>query len=58
MGCGPGHWTAFLHERDLAVEGVDLVAEFIAGAKQRFPDIPFRIGDLDDLQVRDGAYAN
>ncbi len=54
-GCGPGHWTAFLHERALAVEGVDLVPEFIAGAKQRFPDVSFRIGVLDDLQVRDGA---
>jgi trans-aconitate methyltransferase len=56
-GCGPGHWTAFLHERDIPVEGVDLVPEFVAGAKQRFPDVPFRVGDLDDLRVRDGALA-
>src|ERR1700712_3315408 len=48
-GCGPGHWTAFLHERGAAVEGVDLVPEFIANAKQRFPHLPFRVGDLDDL---------
>jgi SAM-dependent methyltransferase len=54
-GCGPGHWTAFLHERGLDVEGVDLVPEFVAGARQRFPDVPFRIGELDDLPAGDGA---
>jgi SAM-dependent methyltransferase len=54
-GCGPGHWTAFLHEQGLPIEGVDLVPEFVASAKERFPGIPFRIGELDDLQVRDGA---
>ena len=56
-GCGPGHWTAFLQARGLAVQGVDLVPEFIAGARRRFPDVPFRIGDLDDLQVPDSALA-
>lgn len=54
-GCGPGHWTAFLHDRGIAVEGVDLVPEFLAGARERFPDVSFRLGDLDDLQVPDGA---
>jgi ubiquinone/menaquinone biosynthesis C-methylase UbiE len=54
-GCGPGHWTAFLHERGLAVEGVDLVPGFIASAKQRFPDITYRVGDLNDLPAGDGA---
>jgi SAM-dependent methyltransferase len=54
-GCGPGHWTAFLHDRGVAVEGVDLVPEFVAGAKQRFPEVPFRVADLDDLPVQDGA---
>ena len=54
-GCGPGHWTAFLHERGIAVEGVDLVPEFIAGARQRFPHIAFRVGDLDEFGIEDGA---
>ena len=54
-GCGPGHWTAFLHERGICVEGVDLVPEFIAGARRRFPHIPFRVGDLDELGAQDGA---
>ena len=54
-GCEPGHWTNFLHECDIAIEGADLVPEFIATAKQRFPDIRFRIGDLNNLLVQDGA---
>lgn len=54
-GCGPGHWTAFLHERGLTVEGVDLVPAFLSVARQRFPGVPYRLGDLADLQVADGA---
>jgi SAM-dependent methyltransferase len=54
-GCGPGHWTAFLHDRGVTVEGVDLVPEFIAGARQRFPQASFRVAELDDLPVPDGT---
>jgi SAM-dependent methyltransferase len=53
-GCGPGHWTAFLHERGIEVEGLDLVPEFVAGARRRFPGVPFRVADLAELPVRDG----
>jgi SAM-dependent methyltransferase len=54
-GCGPGHWTAFLHERGLAVEGVDLVPEFVASAERRFPGVSYRVGDLDALPAEDSA---
>lgn len=56
-GCGPGHWTAFLHDRGVSVEGVDLVPEFIAGARRRFPHVSYRVADLDDLPVPDGSLA-
>ncbi|ROQ03839.1 methyltransferase family protein [Rathayibacter sp. PhB93] len=45
-GCGPGHWTAFLRQRGLEAEGVDLVPEFVAVARRRFPGVPFRTGTL------------
>ena len=54
-GCGPGHWTAFLADRGLDVEGVDLTPEFVTSAQERFPQLPFRVGSLDDLGVEDGA---
>lgn len=54
-GCGPGHWTAFLHARGVAVEGVDLVPEFVQGARRRFPEASFRIGSLREPGVADGT---
>ena len=29
LGCGPGHWSAFLHARGADVTGVDQVPEFV-----------------------------
>ena len=54
-GCGPGHWTDFLHQRGLDVEGVDLVPEFIEGARTRFPQVSFRVSSLRALDVADGS---
>jgi SAM-dependent methyltransferase len=57
VGCGPGHWTAFLRDRGVAAEGVDLTPEFVAGARRRFPGVPFRVGAMAGLAVPDGALA-
>lgn len=51
MGCGPGHWSAFLHARGLEVEGLDATPAFIEHAKQSYPAIPFRLGDLRDIDL-------
>jgi ubiquinone/menaquinone biosynthesis C-methylase UbiE len=56
-GCGPGQWTSFLHERGAEIEGIDLVPQFIVRAKERFPDVPFRVGRLEALNVPDGSLA-
>lgn len=45
-GCGPGHWTDFLARRGVRVLGVDLVPDFIASARERFPAVPFVVGSL------------
>ncbi len=55
VGCGPGHWTDFLHERDVKVQGIDLVPEFIDSARARFPGVSFRVASLRDLGVPDGS---
>lgn len=56
-GCGPGHWTDFLQEHGSEVEGVDLSPAFIDRARQRFPLVPFRVGNLEALGMRDGSVA-
>ncbi|GAB2573236.1 hypothetical protein GCM10027033_30140 [Leucobacter ruminantium] len=40
LGCGPGHWTALLHDEGSEVRGVDIVPEFVELARRRFPGIP------------------
>lgn len=54
-GCGPGQWTGYLHGQGRDVEGVDLVPRFVDIARSRFPGVPFRVAELDDLGVPDGS---
>jgi len=56
-GCGPGHWTHFLHGRGIAIEGIDLVPAFIASARERFPGVPFRVGRLEAIACAQGTLA-
>ncbi|MBW4041918.1 MAG: class I SAM-dependent methyltransferase [Acidobacteria bacterium] len=55
VGCGPGHWSAFLHERGLEVTGVDATADFVEHATRACPDVAFRTGDLRTLRLADGS---
>jgi SAM-dependent methyltransferase len=55
VGCGPGQWTSFLHERGVDIEGVDPVPEFIDHARQRYPGADYRIGHADRLGVEDAS---
>lgn len=57
VGCGPGHWTAWLHDRGCDVEGVDPAAEFIERATQTYPGVSFRLGRADRLDVPDSSLA-
>lgn len=54
-GCGPGHWTKFLHDRGVEVVGVDLVPEFVDIAAVRFPEVDFRVGELGSLPAEDAS---
>ncbi|MFD2419829.1 class I SAM-dependent DNA methyltransferase [Amycolatopsis pigmentata] len=56
-GCGPGRWTGFLRDQGCDIEGVDVVPRFIEIARSRFPDVPFRLGRLNDLEVPDRSLA-
>lgn len=56
VGCGPGHVTAYLHARGVDVEGVDLSPVMIEEARERFPGVAFRVGDVTALEAEDGAW--
>ncbi|UXM91961.1 class I SAM-dependent methyltransferase [Paenarthrobacter sp. JL.01a] len=56
-GCGPGQWASFLHSLGTDVEGVDLVPEFIATARENYPDIHFSLGSLEQLSTPYGSLA-
>jgi ubiquinone/menaquinone biosynthesis C-methylase UbiE len=53
VGCGPGQWTAYLAQCGIDVEGVDPVAEFVAGARIRHPSVSYRVGRAEHLEVAD-----
>ncbi|MFT4087885.1 MAG: class I SAM-dependent methyltransferase [Gordonia sp. (in: high G+C Gram-positive bacteria)] len=44
VGCGPGQWTAYLHERGASIAGVDPVAEFVQAARRAYPGVEYRVG--------------
>ena len=56
-GCGPGHWTDFLHSAGVSVEGVDLVQAFIKTARQQYPDAQFSVGSIERLPTADRSLA-
>jgi SAM-dependent methyltransferase len=54
-GCGPGHWTAYLSKRGFDVRGLDAVPAFLEHARTAYPDVPFDLGSIDQLDEEDGA---
>jgi SAM-dependent methyltransferase len=56
-GCGPGHWTAFIHELGVDVEGIDPVRAFVDQAVKRFPGVPFRAASFGDLHPSETSVA-
>ena len=54
LGCGPGQIAGYLHSLGADVTGVDLVPEFIDHARAAHPDVPFRVGSMDDVESADG----
>lgn len=54
-GCGPGHWTNFLHDGDRDVIGIDLSAEFLTVARGRYPHLRFVADSLRDLPLDDAS---
>jgi SAM-dependent methyltransferase len=57
LGCGPGQVARYLHERGVAVCGVDLSQGMVERARQLNPEIEFRRDDMTALDVPSEAWA-
>jgi len=57
LGCGPGQVARYLHDRGVAVCGVDLSAGMIERARQLNPGIEFCQDDMRALNVPAGEWA-
>ena len=55
VGCGPGHWTAFLAQRGVDIRGVDLTPAFIAHARATYPKLRFATGSVEALDASDAS---
>jgi len=51
VGCGMGHFSAFLHSLGFYVTAVDGRAENAAEAKRRYPEISFVTANAEDLPL-------
>lgn len=48
LGCGPGHFTAHLHELGVDAYGVDLSPGMIELARREHPGVRFEVGSMTD----------
>ena len=53
LGCGPGHWAAYLADEGLEVTAVDLSPVFVTMARLANPGIDVHVGSLSDLPFDD-----
>jgi SAM-dependent methyltransferase len=56
LGCGTGAFTARLRRFNLKLHGVDISPQSIARAKQRYPEIDFRVGDIEATSFANDAF--
>ena len=57
LGCGPGQWTAHLHDLGVEVTGIDMVPEFVMHARVMHPGPDFRLASLFDVAVPESSVA-
>lgn len=57
LGCGPGHWTAYLHSFGADVTGIDMVPEFIEHARATHPGPEFRLGLMNESELPEHSVA-
>ncbi|MFH1452230.1 MAG: methyltransferase domain-containing protein [archaeon] len=56
LGCGYGRTTKALYNGGYDVIGVDIVEDMINGAKKKYPEIKFEVGDACDLNFPENTF--
>jgi SAM-dependent methyltransferase len=56
LGCGTGAFTQRLQRFDLSLHGLDISPKSIDRAAKRFPDIDFRVGDIESTPFADESF--
>lgn len=55
VGCGPGHFTAYLASLGVDASGIDLSPAMIDLARRAHPELPFEVGSMTDLALPDAS---
>ena len=56
LGCGAGNLAAKLHENGIPVIASDISQTAIDHARQRYPDMEFRVHNAEELPYEDGSF--
>lgn len=57
LGCGPGQTAKYLKDLGVEISGMDLSEKMLEQAGIRYPGIPFRKGNLLDLEFENDSVA-
>jgi len=57
VGCGPGHFTAYLASLGVDASGIDLSPGMIDLARRSHPELRFEVGSMTDLPLPDASVA-
>ncbi|WP_306214375.1 class I SAM-dependent methyltransferase [Actinoplanes sp. RD1] len=55
VGCGPGHFTAYLAGRGVDAFGIDLSPGMIAVARREHPGLRFEVGSMTGLELGEAS---
>ncbi len=56
IGCGSGLLASLAYQYTKYITGIDATAELTEAATQRAPQIPFLVGEMEDLPFQDDSY--
>ena len=56
VGCGPGTFTRHLVKKGFEVEGIDSSSEMLRIAREKVPDIKFKLMDMRNLRYEENEF--